>query len=157
MIGTVRPTAEFIMQNSVAISGTGCWEWLASKNNWGYGRLGPMYSPRAAHKASYEAFLGYIPKTLCVLHKCDNLGCVNPEHLRLGTVADNNADNRQKGRHVALRGESNPLAKLNDALVQGIRLAYAGRSSVSKLATQYGVSRRSIRFVVDRKTWRHVP
>ena len=78
----------------------GCWLWVGYVNNCGYGRLRPAHSqPKVgAHRLSWELTNGPIPDRMCVLHKCDNPACVNPEHLFLGTVQDNVNDMRQKGR-----------------------------------------------------------
>jgi hypothetical protein len=77
----------------------GCWEWDAMRDRKGYGIL--MSGPKRlrAHRISYEIHFGPIPDGLFILHRCDNPPCVNPAHLFLGTLADNNRDKTAKGRH----------------------------------------------------------
>ena len=83
---------------------SGCWNWKLHKDRVGYGRmkisLGNRNSFRSesAHRYAYELWVGPIPTGMCVLHKCDNRGCCNPEHLFLGTQADNIHDMHRKGR-----------------------------------------------------------
>lgn len=77
----------------------GCWKWLAAKN-YGYGQLGIKRSGPCigAHRLSWILHYGEIPHDMCVLHKCDNRECTNPEHLFLGTQRDNVLDMMMKGR-----------------------------------------------------------
>jgi hypothetical protein len=77
-----------------------CWNWLASKKWDGYGQVKFEGSMQTAHRTSWILHNGPVPEKLCVLHKCDNPGCVNPEHLFLGTQRDNVHDAIKKGRHV---------------------------------------------------------
>jgi hypothetical protein len=81
----------------------GCVEWSGVKNRDGYGILsGKRFcSSRLAHRNSFTLHVGPIPDGALVCHKCDNPSCINPDHLFLGTVRDNNVDRANKGRTVS--------------------------------------------------------
>jgi hypothetical protein len=53
-----------------------------------------------SHRAAYEIFSEPIPDGMILMHTCDVSRCVNPDHLRVGTRADNMADMYSKGRHA---------------------------------------------------------
>src|SRR3989304_6891698 len=76
-----------------------CWEWRRSKTPLGYGMLNIRGHTIYAHRISYIMTKSPIPDGLCVLHMCDNPGCINPFHLFLGTKKDNTRDMIVKGRH----------------------------------------------------------
>lgn len=77
----------------------GCWEWTANALKSGYGRFKLDGKQMYAHRVAYELMVGLIPPGVKVRHKCDNPPCVNPDHLELGTHADNMRDRDERGRN----------------------------------------------------------
>jgi hypothetical protein len=77
---------------------TGCWLWQGSTDDNGYGQLTVNGEHKRAHRYYYEQKYGCIPDGLCGCHECDNPLCCNPDHIFLGTKADNMADMYAKGR-----------------------------------------------------------
>ena len=137
---------------------TGCMEWTASLMSAGYGQVrrdilartlgvGPVF---LAHRYAWYLAYGYLPQKF-LLHSCDNKRCVNVAHLREGTVGENSRDAVERGQ--TCRGETRPLSKLNDQLVQSIRCDT--RSNVA-LANLYGVDSSLISRVRSREIWKHV-
>ena len=79
-----------------------CWLWTGKPNQNGYGRLRINKKTVLAHRLAYELWVGTIPLDKPnVLHHCDNPPCVNPEHLFVGTQADNIKDMVAKGRNIS--------------------------------------------------------
>jgi len=144
----------FIERKSVPVPESGCWIWLHGASPSGYGISGLKYLDGGAHRVSYKAFVGPIPAGYFICHKCDTPPCVNPDHLFLGTHADNMADRQRKGRYI---GEWNGRARLDVAQVQEIRRRIAaGEISKYTAARIYGVSKRTIMDICFYKTWSHV-
>lgn|SRR6185312_43171 len=127
---------------------SGCWLWLGATDKDGYGVTFPNLP---AHRESFERHKGTIPAGACVLHKCDTPQCVNPDHLFLGSNAENTADKVRKGRQAC--GARNGASKLTASDVTVIRTS---PRSLSALARQFGVTPRTISLIRQRKTWTHV-
>ncbi len=145
-----------------------CWEWLANRNNKGYGliREGGSRPKQLAHRISWTLRHGPIPDGLLVLHHCDNPGCVNPHHLFLGTSRDNSDDMHAKKRWRYVRGQgghpphvvgsAHPHAKLTDDDVISIRTRLQNGERVRSLARKLGLDASTVRSIRDGKSWTHL-
>lgn len=134
----------------------GCWLWSGAQDTSGYGLALQYGKPKTTHRLMWERTNGPIPKGLCVCHKCDVRACVNPDHLFLGTVADNNADKDGKGRANHPLGEKCANAKLNPDLVREIRARVAAGEEHRPLGKEYGVAHSQIGRIARREIWAHV-
>ncbi len=135
-----------------AHKGDGCLLFPFPIDKKGYGAINIGRKKFAAHRFAWELCNGQIPCGMNVLHKCDVPACVNPNHLFLGTQAENLADMRAKGRSAM--GEKNGQAKLTPAEVRQIRSEVGSQRSIGG---KYGVAQTVIGDILRRKSWRFVP
>lgn len=128
----------------------GCWIWaVGARDKWGYGDLRWDGKHVQAHRLAWKLLRGDPGKLDC-LHKCDNPPCCNPDHIYLGTDADNHRDMRERGRTNYIT-----RSKLTEDQVREIRSAYSG-SNAHELAAKYAVSAATIWNTTSRRIWKHV-
>ncbi len=130
-----------------------CILWTKSIDTRGYGHFRDAATRKnvRAHRFAYEQAFGPIPDGMHVLHRCDVRTCVNPNHLFLGTHADNMRDMAEKGRRKGIgTGEKNGRAKLTLANVLAIRASPLGKI---KLSREFNVSPAQIQRIRAGKQW----
>jgi hypothetical protein len=139
-----------ILEKSIPEPNTGCWLWLASlKNKAGYGQImlrNKRGKPQYAHRVSFEAFKCEIPEDALVLHSCDQPCCVNPDHLRAGSISDNSKDmiKRNRGKGQLHRGDGRVKTTLSDAEVAEI---FSDERRTKEISDSYKVSERHVRHI----------
>ena len=137
----LKPSAIKHFWERVEKSDDGCWIWTGASSGRGYGHIRSDWTQLLAHKFSYFLHYGPIPEGHVVRHKCDNPGCVRPDHLVAGTQKDNIADMDQKHRRNPVKGERSNLAKISDATAKDIMAALVlGRQTQAAIARRFGVS-----------------
>lgn len=129
----------------------GCWEWTGNRNSLGYGRVSRRLNGKLksfyAHRVSFQLSFGPIPEGLEVCHKCDNPCCVRPDHLWLGTQAENNRDRHLKGRTARVPEKTHcrnghPFDSVNTRFyVTGSGIRYRVCRTCDRKRGRYGVDR----------------
>lgn len=103
-----KKVAPFIrLMNGYKENESGCWIWQGSKYNSGYGWLKVFGKSVSAHRYSYQLHKGDIGEGMEILHSCDNKDCINPDHLRVGTHAENMKEASERG--LLRSGSDHPM------------------------------------------------
>lgn len=161
-----KPVIERVMARVVKPNGEdGCWLWNGWVNRDGYGRIVALQSDgkwrqRAVHREVYQGIHGHLPRELCVCHRCDVPLCVNPSHLFVGTIAENNRDMFSKGRGrppTVVGGPGAPRAKLSAEQVQELRRLYAGGMGSPTLGRRFGLATGAAWKIATRRSYVDVP
>ena len=147
---------------------TPCRLWQGVEGTDGYGRRkvrepnGTVRS-MSMHRWVMEQLLGRrLRPSEVIMHACDNRLCYRADHLSVGTVRENNADMKAKGRNTpppvnVYHGECHPMAKLSAAQVRRIRGHYQSGLSAITIAEMFEVSPSTIRRIVNGVRWAHIP
>lgn len=124
--------------------GSGCWLWVASTTS-GYGQIGVDGDVLLAHRIAYEMTHGIGSAAgLVVRHRCDVRRCCRPDHLVIGTNADNVADRVERGRSAS---------KLTPEQAREIATCGGRQSAV---AARFGVTQGTVSQIRNGRTWSHV-
>lgn len=118
----------------VRVADSGCWEWSGHRDRRGYGTFW-MDGKRRACRVAWLLSHAIIPEGFFVCHRCDNPPCVNPDHLFLGTPADNTNDSVGKDRHAC--GSRHGTARLTETDIVHIRSLLA-QGSTQRAARRAG-------------------
>jgi len=119
-----------------------CWNWTAGRFKEGYGCFSINKKSFGAHRVSCIIHYGFRDAHLYAIHKCDNPLCVNPNHLRWGTPAENSLDMVVKKR--SLRGASHPNASISKEMFDNISVMINEELSNMQISRITGISNQSI-------------
>lgn len=125
-----------------------CIEWKGATNSGGYPITWFQGKTAYAHRVLMNALKGEV-----VLHTCDNPKCVNKDHLRKGTAADNSRDMVEKNRQAS--GKQCARAKYTEQDILAIR-KLKGTLSSRLVAEKFGMSKTNVLDIWNNKIWRNV-
>lgn len=145
----MRPNTSNMFWSATKPGPNGCHLFTLRTDPKGYGIFYYRGDAWRAHRLAWHLTFGNIPASLCVCHKCDVRHCVNPDHLFLGTPADNGADMVAKGRS---KGCGEKFAKLTED--QAIYI-FGSKIPAGLLSRLCGVHRNTIWRIRSGRTWKH--
>ena len=156
-----NPDLDWLFDGCSPEPNSGCWIWEGRRTRSGYGEIDTKRTRSLTHRLAYSFTKGGIPDGMRVCHRCDVTLCLNPDHLFLGTDADNARDRSQKNRSVrwngARRGAGNPCSKLDDLKVVEIRRLRLAGLTQREIAERFGVATGTIGSICSGRKWGHVP
>jgi hypothetical protein len=136
----------------------GCWLWTGGKAGLRrqYGTFSVAGVMKRAHRVAWEFVNGAIPSGMVVCHRCDNPSCVRPDHLFVGTQAENVRDMHSKGRAAVRRGEESTAAKLSESQVfEVLRLCRSGMTQ-AEVSRATGVNASAVSRISRGESWAHL-
>lgn len=150
--GKKWPPAIERFHSKIRIEGD-CWLWTGAVRGPGYGAFCWNGRQGYAHRFSYEHHKGPLPEGAAIMHICDTPLCVNPDHLEVGTQAENLADMYAKGRGRKASGADHGLAVLTPEKALAI---YYDRRPNKVIAQDYGVGASTVWNIKVGRAWSHV-
>ena len=145
---------DHVMEASAGRTLADCWEWQGTRSRKGYPVFMADYQQRTATRLllGIEDLDGHEYQAC---HTCDNPPCVNPCHLFVGSIGDNQTDKGRKGR--AARGVDNGGGtKMTPEIVKEARRRIDAGEPTKTVAADYDVSDVALRNAYNRKTWKWV-
>lgn len=137
------------------INENGCYIVTSHKPGWkGYVLFQRGEMKTRLHRFVYEQMKGEIPKGLVVRHTCDTPNCIAPDHLILGTPAENSADMVKRGRSI--QGEKHVGSVLTEIEVRTIFDLLDHGFRHADIAESFGVHRRTVYDIQQGRTWKHL-
>lgn len=145
---TSGPQARPFEEHYIPEPNSGCFLWLGNTNKYGYGVICRQRKVYGAHRFAWAMTNGD-PGQQLVLHRCDNPACVNPDHMFLGSPADNMQDMIAKGRSRHVKS----AAKLTVEQVRAIR---SDTRKKREIAAEYGIAQPTVSAIQHHRTWADV-
>ena len=124
----IKQIETFMQRVTIPINKDDCWIINNAVNKQGY----PSFNRYLAHRFSAKYLGKMIINGLCVCHKCDNRKCVNPDHLFVGTIQDNNRDRDLKNRTAKGKETNCHKRMFNESEIIFIRTSQLSGSDLAK-------------------------
>lgn len=133
-----------------------CWEWTLARDANGYGVVSFHNKQARCHRVMWVIHHGEIASGMFILHHCDNPSCCRLDHLYEGTPQQNMGDKYKRKRDNTAVGERTRFAKLIGSQVLELRRRSSLGENLKKLAKEFHITLSNLRYILARKTWRHI-